>query len=100
MGRLRSALVNDHAADLAAEYGRELLPRWNAMALEMFRAYQEAARITTRFRAFRAEVMQAGIRTEILKSPNVSAPLQLGSEDDAYSQITSWRKILESWGLL
>ena len=92
--------VDRIAGDLAAEYGKELLPAWNAKALAMFRAFQEASRATTDFREFRARIINAGIRTEVLRSPNVSAPLILGDESDNTSQITFWRKTLESWGIL
>jgi hypothetical protein len=92
--------VDEIAGDLAAEYGQELLPVWNAKALAMFRAFQEASRATTDFREFRARIINAGIRTEVLRSPNVSAPLILGDESDNTSQITFWRRTLESWGLL
>jgi hypothetical protein len=92
--------VDAISGELAAEYGRSLLPAWNAKVIAMFRAFQEASRATTDFREFRARIINAGIRTEILRSPNVSAPLILGDESDNTSQITFWKKTLQTWGLL
>jgi hypothetical protein len=92
--------VDEKLAEVAAEYGRELLPVWNAAVLEMYRAAQELSRSTTRFRELRARCIHAGIRTEILRAPNVSAPLVLGDESDNTSQLSFWRKTLESWGIV
>ena len=101
LGNLRATVdVNEKLAEAAAEYGRELLPVWNAAVLEMYRAAQELSRSTTRFRELRAKCIMSGIRTEILKSPNVSAPLVLGDETDQQSQISFWRRTLEAWKIL
>jgi hypothetical protein len=58
------------------------------------------ARATTRFREYRARIVHAGIRTETLRAPNVSAPLVLGDETNQNAEIVFWRKTLESWGML
>ena len=92
--------VDGQLANLAAEYGREVLPAWNAAVLEMYRAAQELSRSTTRFRELRARCIVSGIRTELLRSPNVSAPLVLGDETDPQSQISFWRRTLEGWNVL
>jgi hypothetical protein len=96
----QSQIVNEKLAEVAADYGKELLPVWNAAVLEMYRAAQELSRSTTRFRELRARCIVNGIRTEILRSPNVSAPLVLGDETDNTSQISFWRRTLEEWGVL
>jgi hypothetical protein len=93
-------IVNAIAADLAVEYGKELLPTWNDAVLAMYRAAQELSRSTTRFRELRGACIANGIRTEILRSPNVSAPLVLGDETDPQSQISFWRRTLEDWRVL
>jgi hypothetical protein len=79
---------------------KQVLPRWNSMVIEMYRDAQQLSRSTTRFRAFRAQIVARGICTETLKSPNVVSPLQLGAEDDFRSEISRWREILAAWGLL
>jgi hypothetical protein len=92
--------VDAMLASVAADYGKELLPVWNAAVLEMYRSAQALSRDTTRFRELRARCINAGIRTEILRSPNVSAPLVLGDETDNTSQISFWRRTLEEWRVL
>ena len=70
------------------------------MVLEMYRDAQQLSRTTTKFRTFRAHLMEKGIRTATLRSVNVISPLQLGAEEDWQSEISHWRRTLESWGLL
>ncbi len=86
--------------DLSVEYARRLLPAWNAKVLAVFRAAQELSRATTQFREYRAAVMARNIKTELLRAPNVVSPLQLGSETDWNSEISHWRRTLESWNVL
>jgi hypothetical protein len=78
----------------------QVLPRWNSMVLEMYRDAQTLSRTTSKFRTFRAHVMEKGIRTETLRNVNVISPLQLGAEEDWQSEISHWRRTLEAWGLL
>jgi hypothetical protein len=87
-------------SELTVKYAGQLLPAWNALALEMYRDAVALSRSTTRFRAFRAAIMEKNIRTEILRVPNVTSPLTLGNEADYNSEITHWRRTLEAWGLL
>jgi hypothetical protein len=86
--------------ELTVKYARQLLPAWNGLVLSMYRDAQALSRSTTRFREFRAAVMQKNIRTELLRAPNVALPLTLGAEEDWQSEISGWRRTLESWGLL
>ena len=86
--------------EITARVAKQLLPAWNALVLQMFRDAQALSRSTQRFREYRAAVMSRNIRTELLRNVNVASPLQLGSETDANSEITFWRRTLEDWGVL
>jgi hypothetical protein len=80
------------------EFSQMLSPQWNAMQLELYRAAQEFARVTDRVRAFRASINAAGIgsRSDLLLQPNVRAPLILGSESEWTSEISGWRRVLQT----
>ena len=90
------------AADLTVEYAKLVQPRWNEIQLEMYRAAQELARSARRVREFRAAIVAAGIgsASTILSTPNVRAPLILGDESQWDSEISGWRRTLESMGVL
>jgi hypothetical protein len=96
-------LVVDAIADeLTYKFAKQLQPEWNALQLEFYRAAQRLCQVTRQVQDFRRATLAAGIRSrsDVLLTPNVRAPLMLGSEDDWHSEITGWRRILESWGLL
>ena len=78
--------------ELTVRYAKQLLPTWNSLVVQMYRDAQALSRSTTRFREFRAAVMQKNIRTELLRNVNVVSPLQLGAEADWDSEISRWRR--------
>jgi hypothetical protein len=86
--------------EITVRFAKQLLPAWNALVLQMFRDAQALSQSTQRFREFRAAIMARGIHTDRLRNVNVASPLQLGSETDANSEITFWRRTLEDWGVL
>ena len=90
------------AAQLTVEYAKLVQPRWNEIQLEMYRAAQELARTARRVRDFRAAIVAAGIgsASTILSIPNVRAPLILGDESHYDSEISGWRRTLESMGVI
>lgn len=98
----QQAVVDGIAEDLTYKFAKQLQPAWNALQLEFYRAAQRLAQVTRQVQDFRRATLAAGIRSrsDVLLTPNVRAPLMLGSEDDWHSEITGWRRILESWGLL
>jgi hypothetical protein len=74
-----------------------------ALHVALFRACQALSEIAEQERATRAAVAAAGyvVRSDILPAPAVlSALLLLGSELDHGAQISQFRRLLQSRGLL
>jgi hypothetical protein len=95
--------ILDAIADrLTLKYATQLIPAWNALQLEMYRAAQELSRATQRVQQFRSRITAAGIRSrsDLLLTPNVRAPLMLGNESQWDSEISGWRRILERLKIL
>jgi hypothetical protein len=90
------------AGDLSFRYSTELRPAWDRLQIEMYRAAQELVRSAARVRAFRTEMIAAGITpaSQVIRMPPIRAPLFLGSESDWDSEISGWRRQLEAWNLL
>ncbi|HVA41671.1 MAG TPA: hypothetical protein VNF49_13465 [Candidatus Binataceae bacterium] len=95
-------VVDQLAGELTLRYATELRPAWDALQLEMYRAAQELSRSAARVRDFRAAIVAAGIgsRSDVLAMPNIRSPLILGSESQYDSEISGWRRILETQGIL
>jgi hypothetical protein len=100
--RAQLEVVETIREEVSARYAKQLKPEWDRHVLAMYRSAQTLSASTTRFRQFRYEIIQAGIvgNSQVLRAPNVRAPLQLGAESDFGSEISSWRRLLEQWGLL
>jgi hypothetical protein len=100
--RAQNEIVDDLADTLTLKYAQQLKPAWDRLQVEMFRAAQELSRAAGRIQNLRARIVQAGIksRSDILATPNVRAPLQLGTETEWGSELSTWRRLLEQWGLV
>jgi hypothetical protein len=98
----QTEVCDEIAGVLGLRFSKELAPAWNALQIEMYRAAQELARAARRVREFRARITAAGIRprSDILAMPAVRAPLMLGDETSWDSEISSWRRLLETGGIL
>lgn len=100
--RAQQEIVDAIRDEVSARYAKQIKPRWDAIVLSMYRDAQQLARSTAEFRDLRAKIVRAGItgNSVVLRAPNVRTPLVLGSETDWGSEISTWRRLLESWGLL
>jgi hypothetical protein len=96
----QTQIVATILGELTIKLAHQLLPSWNALVVQMYRDAQALSRSTSRFREYRARLIERNIRTEILRAPNVLSPLQLGAEIDPNSEITFWRRTLEDWKIL
>lgn len=88
--------------ELTFELYTKLQPKWNQLQLQFYRDAQQLARSTARIRELRNRLTTAGYRSrsDLLLTPNVRAPLMLGSETSFDSEISGWRRILEGWKIL
>jgi hypothetical protein len=95
-------LCDQIADELTFEYSKRLKPQWDSLQLEFYRDAQRLSRTAGRVREFRNAITRAGIRnrSDVLAMPNVRSPLVLGDESVYDSEISGWRRILESLGIL
>jgi hypothetical protein len=96
-------LIEDLRNTLADEQQRRLQPQHGALLVEIFRAAQRLSETAARERQFRSALVSAGFtaRSDLLPAPGVlSAILMLGAESDWGSQISEFRRFLESRKLL
>jgi hypothetical protein len=100
--REQTDIQSEISGRLSRRYCERLLPTWNAAQLAMYRAAQELARTAELLRDLRWRMTDAGIQppSDLIKMPPVRAPLLLGREADFDSEISGWRRMLESWGVL
>jgi hypothetical protein len=96
-------LIEDLRNTLADEQQRRLRPAHGKLLVEIFRTCQQLAETAARERRFRSALVSAGFtaRSDLLPAPAVlSAILLLGAETDWSSQISEFRRFLESRKLL
>lgn len=98
----QSEVVNEIVGQITLEIATDLKPQWDALQLQWYRSAQEFARVTAQVHDLRARIVAAGIlsRSDVLAMPAVRSPLILGSETSYDSEISHWRRILETLGIL
>lgn len=97
----QTEVVDRIADEVSFRFAKQITPAWNALQLEVYRAAQELSRAVQRVHEMRSRITSAGIRgrSDLLLTPNVRAPLMLGSETQFDSEISGWRRILERLGI-
>ena len=99
---VQEAAYAEMESKLSHRKSEALRPEHDTMILEIFRATQALTRLVDAERAFRADILRGGymISPDVIGPPNMSGLLSLGSEQQHDSQISTYRRHLESLGVL
>jgi hypothetical protein len=100
--REQISVVDQITEDLSYEYAKQIKPLFDELNLRMFNSACALAADTTEMRRLWAAVNAAKIKGQsiTLRSPRVRAGLVLGDFDQFDSEISHWKRLLQTWGLL